>query len=319
MDIGEGWDGLENEIVITGACGFLGSHCVDEALARGLKVHAICAYRPDGTVGHMENYRHRVTIHRADIADTAWLRCPYGKWTLTDLPIINCAALVSVPYSRHMPNEYWRVNTEAPVKMAQLCPKLVHVSTSEVFDGRSAPYRVDSARCPVTPYGASKAAAECGILGYSGTARVVRVFNLFGPRQYPRAVHPIFIRAALSIRRGHTPTLGGPKGKRAFLYAPWVAHHLVDIAMSEPTERLMQIASDQCIDIADLWGYVCKMVGVDPMNVRWEPNATHDDVPELWGYGSSDSLTARYFGGDLRETINWYMENPNFAADTVYQ
>lgn len=305
--------------MISGACGFLGSHCVDAALERGLNVHAICQYRADGTVGHMEGYHDRVTIHRTDLADITWLRDPHGKWSLEQLPIINCAALVSVPYSRHMPNEYWRVNADAVMKLAQLCPRLVQVSTSEVFDGRSAPYRVDSTRCPVTPYGASKAAAEVAVLGYSRTARVVRIFNLYGPRQYPRAVHPIFIRAALSIRRGQTPTLAGPKGKRAFLYAPWVAHHLVEIALSEGGDRLIQMASDQCIDIADLWGYVCNLLGVNPSDVEWDAGAAHDDVPELWGYGSTNSLTAKYLGGDLRETIDWYMENPNFATHRAYQ
>lgn len=309
---------MDGEIVITGACGFLGSHCVDAALERGLNVHAICQYRADGTVGHMEGYHDRVTIHRTDLAEITWLRDPYGKWSLEQLPIINCAALVSVPYSRHMPNEYWRVNADAVMKLAQLCPRLVQVSTSEVFDGRSAPYRVDSTRCPVTPYGASKAAAEVAVLGYSRTARVVRIFNLYGPRQYPRAVHPIFIRAALAIRGGSRPTLAGPKGSRAFLYAPWVAEQLVSIATSE-TDRLVQLASYHCVKIADLWGWVCQMVGVDPDAADWEPDAAHNDVPELWGLSSDGFTTPRYHGADLRATIAWYENNHDYASERAYQ
>lgn len=96
-----------DEIVITGADGFLGSHCVDAALARGLRVHAVCQYRPDGSIGLMEPYRERVTFYRVDLSDFRWICDPYGKYTLEELPVINCAAMVSVPHSYYMPGEYW--------------------------------------------------------------------------------------------------------------------------------------------------------------------------------------------------------------------
>lgn len=307
------------EIVITGADGFLGSHCVDAALAQGYKVHAVCQYHADGRVGFMEEYRDRVTIHRTDLAEITWLRDPYGEWSLEELPIINCAALVSVPYSYHMPNEYWRVNATAPMKLAQLCPRLVHVSTSEVFDGREPPYYVDSQRNPITPYGAAKAAAECGVLGYSRTARVVRIFNMYGPRQYPRAVHPLFIRAALRARSGQSVTLDGPHGSRAFVYAPTVARRLVDIATSDDQPRLQQIASDVPVLIADLWRMIAEEVGIDPDSVSWDADAGKRGVANLYGYGSSRGLTFPYMRNHLCDTIEWYERNPDFAAHGAYQ
>lgn len=309
---------MDNEIAITGADGFLGSHCVDAALERGLKVHAICQYRADGSVGHMDGYRDRVHIIRTDLAEPGWLRDPYGKWSLEELPIINCAALVSVPYSYHMPQEYWRVNTNAVVHLAQLCPRLVQVSTSEVFDGRSAPYRVDSPRYPVTPYGASKAAAEVACLGYSRTARVVRVFNLFGPRQYPRAVHPIFIRAGLRIRRGLPARLAGPHGSRAFLYAPWVASQLVGIALSD-TERMIQLSTPERHSIESLWFMVAGMIGVDPYAVEWDKDGTHTDVPDLWGESSPGFESPNYTPAMLRDTIAYYEGLPGFVESEPYQ
>lgn len=310
---------MEQKVVVTGADGFLGSHVVDAALSRGLDVVAVCQYRADGRVGHMEGYADRVQIIRTDLAEPGWLREPFGKWSLEDLPIINCAALVSVPYSYHMPNEYWRVNANAVMQLAQLCPKLVHVSTSEVFDGRSGPYRVDSVRNPRTPYGASKAAAEMACLGFSRTCRVVRCFNLFGPRQYPRAVHPIFIRAALRIQRGLPAKLKGPHGSRAFLYAPWVAEKLVSVAIDGHHERLIQLASDTVFPIGTLWQVIAGHVGVDPAAVEWDATAGHDDVPDLWGHSSGGFQTPGYDYDGLDETIAYYAAQPGFCEMGDYQ
>lgn len=308
-----------DEIVITGADGFLGSHCVDAALARGLRVHAVCQYRPDGSIGLMEPYRERVTFYRVDLSDFRWICDPYGKYTLEELPVINCAAMVSVPHSYYMPGEYWRVNADCVVHLAQLCPKLVHVSTSEVFDGRSGPYRVDSVRNPVTPYGASKAAGEMAVLGYSRTGRVVRCFNLYGPRQYPRAVHPLFIRAAIRIQRGLPAKLKGPHGSRAFLYAPWVAEKLVSVAIDGHHERLIQLASDTVFPIGTLWQVIAGHVGVDPAAVEWDATAGHDDVPDLWGHSSGGFQTPGYDYDGLDETIAYYAAQPGFCEMGDYQ
>ena len=310
-----------SKIIITGADGFLGSHCVDAALERGLSVTAVCAYRPDGRVGYMETYRDRVEIVRADIGDLSYLK---GR---EETPIINCAALVSVPYSYDMPNEYWRVNAEAVMKMAQLCPNLVQVSTSEVFDGLNPPYSVDSPRNPITPYGAAKAAAEMAVLGYSKTAKVVRIFNLFGPRQFPRAVHPLFIRAALALKRGEDVTLDGPHGSRAFLYAPWVAKELVwvceDLLHNPPgipsSMRLLQLASMNAVEISTLWHVICKEVAVDPDSVTWNAEAGKRGVANLFGRSSRPFATKDYDFVGLVQTIEWYRANPNYAADQPYQ
>jgi hypothetical protein len=98
-----------------------------------------------------------------------------------------------------------------------------------------------------------------------------------------------------------------------------VAKNLVDVAVTDSAPALIQLASDHCIQIGDLWGYICKMMDVDPMNANWEPDAAHDDVPELWGKSSQGFSTPRYHGNDLRDTIAWYEANPDFASERAYQ
>lgn len=306
------------KILVTGADGFLGSHIRDAAIERGHQVTEIAMYRPEGHTGWATD-----KAHRGDIGD------PFFMKPLMDEAdaVINCAALVSVPYSQIMPGAYWRTNATAVATMLMLKPRrFIQISTSEVFDGANPPYRHDSMVCPITPYGASKAAGEAAAQGLgAGFATVVRVFNLFGPRQFPRAVIPLMIRQALEIQEGKRTRakLYGPLGSRAFLYAPRVAQQVLDILAD--TRPLVQLASMAVIDIADLWPMVARAVGIDPALVEWTPPpANASPVANLYGHSSPDYPTLLPWpdGIDLEglaETVTWHRANRHYCAEGAYQ
>lgn len=304
-------------IVVTGAGGFLGSHITDVCIRAGHEVVEVDTYRADGTVGFASS-----ACLRGDVADVFFMR---GLIEAADV-VINCAALVSVPYSQTLPGAYWRTNATAVMGMLMCKPKrFIQISTSEVFDGSSAPYHVDSPIRPITAYGASKAAGEACAQGYgAGVATVVRVFNLYGPRQYPRAVIPLMVRQALEIQEGtrQKAALYGPIGSRAFLYAPWVAQQV--LRAIEDKRPLIQLASLNVIKIADLWPRVALAVGIDPELVEWsKPPGNASPVANLYGYSSDGYETGHALNRlgleGLEETIEWHRVNRNYCSNAVYQ
>lgn len=304
------------KILVTGSDGFLGSHVRDAAQAQGHEVIETALYRPEGMTGWATD-----KAHRGDIADPIFMRPLIEQADV----VINCAALVSVPYSNVMPGAYWRTNATAVATMMMQRPKrFIQISTSEVFDGRNPPYRDDSPLSPITPYGASKAAGEAAARGLGdGIATVVRVFNLFGPRQFPRAVIPLMIRQALEIQEGKRKRveLYGPIGSRAFLYAPKVAYEI--IRAIEDRRPLIQLASMAVIKIADLWPLVAEAVGVDADLIHWVPPPPHaSPVANLFGY-SSEGFQTDYPGfhriQGLGETVEWHRANRHYCSESAYQ
>ncbi len=79
--------------------------------------------------------------------------------------VVNAAAYTAVDRAESEPEAAFRTNAEGPARLAVMCAAarapLIHVSTDYVFDGTKAvPYAEDDALCPISVYGASKAAGE---------------------------------------------------------------------------------------------------------------------------------------------------------------
>ena len=82
--------------------------------------------------------------------------------------VVNAAAYTAVDRAEADADAAFRVNAEAPGRIAEACARrgarLVHYSTDYVFDGKaSRPYREDDAVAPLGVYGASKLAGERAI------------------------------------------------------------------------------------------------------------------------------------------------------------
>lgn len=82
--------------------------------------------------------------------------------------VVNAAAYTAVDRAEDEPDAAFRINAEAPARLAEACvargAMLVHYSTDYVFDGQATrPYREDDATAPLGVYGASKLAGEQAI------------------------------------------------------------------------------------------------------------------------------------------------------------
>jgi len=76
------------------------------------------------------------------------------------------------------------VNNVAQVDLARSllnngCGRVVLVSSSRVFDGRSPNVPIDSPHCPNTVYGLHKAAAESGLMTLGSQAKILRLTKVF--------------------------------------------------------------------------------------------------------------------------------------------
>jgi dTDP-4-dehydrorhamnose reductase len=95
--------------------------------------------------------------------------------------VFNCAAFHNLDVCERDADTSWAVNVKAVRELARRSPRLVHVSTNYVFDGRrEAPYAEHEAPSPRSIYALTKLAGEYAALAYGEQALVVRSAGLYG-------------------------------------------------------------------------------------------------------------------------------------------
>jgi dTDP-4-dehydrorhamnose reductase len=95
--------------------------------------------------------------------------------------VLNCAAFHNLDVCESEPDQAWAVNVRAVREMAQRAPRLVHLSTNYVFDGRrDEPYAEHDLPAPRSVYALTKLAGEHAALAYGERSLVIRAAGLYG-------------------------------------------------------------------------------------------------------------------------------------------
>lgn len=197
-------------ILVTGADGFAGSHLLAELCRSG--GHEITA----GSYGPVQE--------RGDAAGVRWLSLDVTSEESTRAAvresrperIYHLAGQASVGESFRSPKLTWEVNATGTLQVLEALrqeglssSRLLLISSAEVYGSVSSddqPVSEESPLRPLTPYGASKAAAEMVAVQFAtaGVAEVViaRSFNQIGPGQDDRFVLPSFAKQLVRIRQG---------------------------------------------------------------------------------------------------------------------
>jgi dTDP-4-dehydrorhamnose reductase len=114
-----------------------------------------------------------------DITDAAALDRAFAQ--VQPEIVFNCAAFHNLDVCERDADTSWAVNVRALRELALRSPRLVHISTNYVFDGRrDEPYAEHDAPSPRSIYALTKLAGEYMALAYCDNALVVRSAGLYG-------------------------------------------------------------------------------------------------------------------------------------------
>lgn len=225
------------QVAVTGGAGFIGSNLSHRLILEGYQVVII----DDLSTGLISNVdRNRCEFHQISISDPKALNSALKNCET----IFHLAARGSVPRSIKNPLATHEVNATGTLNILEAArasrAHVIFSSSSSVY-GRNMQLPKDELMWlgPMTPYAASKLAAESYIQAYSATYNIpttlLRFFNVFGPRQRPdhqyAAVLPKWIWLAMQDQP--IDVYGDGSASRDFTYVDTV----LDIAISAMKER----------------------------------------------------------------------------------
>ena len=310
--------------LVTGGCGFLGSHFVRSLVAAGSPVLNMDLLTYAGSTARLSDLEAKPGYRflRADVADVDAVRRALAD--LRPHAVVHFAAESHVTRSERDPERFHRTNVEGTRVLLEEAERagagrFVHISTDEVYgpitEGafREEDKRPGDAQA-TSPYARSKALADDLALGHQGELEVVvvRPTNAFGPWQFPEKALPRWITRGLRGR----PLLVWGDGLyvRQWLFAEDLAGAVRLVLQAGSPERAYNIGPrhDPEITNLDLARWLCDHLGLHADRVVM----TEYDRPDHDRRYAVDASRIEALGwkpadpwSRFAETVAWYRAN----------
>lgn len=270
--------------LITGGAGYIGSHIADLFLDNHKEV-VIYDSLYQGLESRIEylgkKHGKEIPLIVADIRDSA----KFEEVLATYKPhgVIHTAALKAVGESMEKPDEYFQVNHAATATMLELLTKheihnFIFSSTAAVYGSpdHSNPIKENDPKNPISPYGASKLAAEeevnnyLALPGNRGTS--LRFFNVVGtaaPELKDNSVENLVPIVINKLKAGEAPVIFGtdyptPDGTciRDYVDARDVANaHLLSANAEKEVPFVMNVGTGKGASVREVIAFVSEAVG----------------------------------------------------------
>jgi len=224
--------------LVTGGCGFIGSHLADLLLNRGCEVSIL----DDLSTGKKENAPKEAELLIGSITDPSML-----ERALDGVDgVFHMAAVASVQKSIDHWSSVHQVNSGGSVRLFEALTKLkrkvplIFASSSGIYgDTSEIPTQEQASASPLSPYGIDKLSGEWHANVLWNVFQIpnisFRFFNVFGPRQDPSSPYSGVISIFSKCISGKNPLTiyGDGEQVRDFIYVGDVVRMMVE-AMHTP-------------------------------------------------------------------------------------
>ncbi|MCX5922647.1 MAG: NAD-dependent epimerase/dehydratase family protein [Candidatus Dependentiae bacterium] len=180
-------------VVITGGCGFIGSHLAEKLVDLGARV-TIVDDLSTGDLENIKNIKDKVTFINKSIVDKEVCLAATKDAEI----IFHLAAFISVPQSLEQPDVCHATNVDGTLNMLEAAringaKRFVFSSSSAVYGNKNEPCSEEMSCNPESPYGYSKLIGELYCQQYAKNFGIntvmLRYFNVYGERQNPNGAY----------------------------------------------------------------------------------------------------------------------------------
>ncbi len=266
--------------IVTGGCGFIGSHFIELLLSKGYSILNIdkMTYVSWSDIG-FENYKN-YDFWKQDICD------------ITNLPksdyLVNFAAESFVDNSIENSEIFFRSNVQGVHNLLEHIrmkakfdrPVFVQISTDEVYgDTDKGKFTENDILRPSNPYSATKAAAEKFLIAYNRTYGIeyitTRCSNNYGTRQYPEKLIPKTIESVLNNRK---MTIHGDGSYiRSWIHVKDHCEAILSLIENNCYNEIFNICSGAEFSNLEIVNMVYDSMGINP-NLQFVENRWGQDI-----------------------------------------
>jgi UDP-glucuronate 4-epimerase len=312
-------------ILVTGGAGFIGSHLIDALLKGGNQVVAFdnfnSFYDPQVKRLNISQQIHdpKYALVEGDIRDHHALKLVFDRGPFDT--VVHLAAMAGVRPSLSNPDLYIDVNVLGTQRLIDYVlkqdklPKFIFGSSSSVYGGRSGGAFSEDDRVdrPLSPYAASKAAAEliCYAAHHTRDLPVtaLRFFTVYGPRQRPDlAIHKFL----LQIESGQVVELyGNVQSARDYTYVTDIVSGItaaIDIDLPSGYE-IINLGRSQPVALIDMVKAVERALGKEAQIAykdarKGDVPYTHAKIDKARALLNYDPKTS--FDDGVRRFVEWH-------------
>ena len=307
--------------LVTGGAGFIGRWVCKALIEKGIDV-SILDDLSNSTEKNFEEFKSSRGFHfyKCKVEDRNSVEDIFKKGF--DI-CIHAAAQIDVQESLENPDESFNANILGTFNVLEAArksrTKVVIVGTCMVYEMANEPITEQSRTKPLSPYAASKLAAEELALsyyyGYGLPTVILRPFNTYGPFQKTNmegSVATIFIKNKL--RNEDIKIFGDGAQTRDLMYVEDCADFIVRASLEKNAEgEIINAGTGKDISINELASIICK----NPAKIKKIPH--HHPQSEIKrlvaGYGKAEMLLGWHpktsLEDGIKKTEEWLANNPD--------
>lgn len=312
-------------LLVTGGAGFIGSHFVDQRLARHPRdlVVVLDKMTYAGNPANLEGARRSSNFRfvQGDICDRAQVERAVKRFRVE--AIVNFAAETHVDRSILSPEDFARTDVLGTQTLLEAVrrhglKRFLQISTDEVYGSieRGVFVETDPLQ-PSSPYSASKAGGDLQVLAYRHTyglpVLIARSSNNFGPRQYPEKLIPLFVTNALDDLA--LPLYGDGLNTRDWIYVEDNCAGLDRILEHGELGEVYNVGGGNTRTNREITALILKTLKKPASLIRRVPDRLGHDRRYALSTAKSRRLGWKpewSFNRAMQHTIRWYQDNPGW-------
>jgi UDP-glucose 4-epimerase len=298
--IKEAQNNSQDNVLVTGGAGFIGSHVAKELIKMGYRVTIL----DDLSGGFVSNLPPEAVFIKGSVVDERLIESIFEQYHFTY--VFHLAAYAAEGLSHFIRRFNYRNNLIGSVNLINESIKnevkcFVFTSSIAVYGEGQAPFKEDTAPKPEDPYGISKLAVEMDLMNahkmFGLNSIIFRPHNVYGENQNIgdkyRNVIGIFLNR---MKKGQTlPVFGDGSQTRAFSYISDVAGPIAhSIEISEAYNQIFNIGGDQPYSVKFLAELIREQ---SEQGIEIEYLEARNEVLHAW---SDHSKARRVFGKQMR-------------------
>ncbi|MBS7287518.1 MAG: SDR family NAD(P)-dependent oxidoreductase [Candidatus Freyarchaeota archaeon] len=263
------------KVLVTGGCGFIGSHLVDRLIEKKCEV-VVLDNLSGSTVENIEDHikSGRVKLVVGDVRD-------YGKVKecvkYVDI-VFHFAAQADVRKSVADPRFDYEVNVQGTINILEAMrnsdvKEMVFASSGGTLYGeaKQVPTPETLPPCPISPYGAAKAACEMYLSAYHACYGIsslsLRYANIIGPR----STHGVIYDFYWKLRRNPKmlEILGDGNQSKSYMYVSDCVDASLYLAEKVAGFDVFNVSSEESLTVRNIAEIVVKELGLDGVEFRY--------------------------------------------------